>query len=75
MADIRVIDPGAAIKDVDNDMMKAILKQRACDSYNVNIQDNRDILKKIHYYIDYTIDKGWGKGIAYGNEHESGTQT
>ena len=75
MADIRVIDPGAAIKDVDNDMMKAILKQRACDSYNVNIQDNRDILKKIHYYIDYTIDKGWGKGIAYGNVHESCTQT
>ena len=71
----RVEDPGTSLKDVNKDMMKAIMKQRACDNYDVNVKASRDILKKIHYYIDYTIDKGWGNGISHGRVHEFCTQS
>jgi len=75
MDNYRVEDPGTSLKDVNKDMMKAIMKQRACDNYDVNVKASRDILNKIHYYIDYTIDKGWGKGMSHGRVHEFCTQS
>ena len=65
----RVQDPGDNLNNADKETKRAILKQRACDSYNGSNKDNTEIISKIHFYIDYTINKGWGQDVAEAIAH------
>ena len=63
----RVQDPGTNIQEADKEVKRAILKQRACDNYNGSNKDNTEIINKIHFYIDYAINRGGGAGFCRGN--------
>ena len=65
----RVLDPATNLQEDDKETKRAILKQRACDTYNGSNKDNTEILNKIHYYIDFAINKNWRQDVEEAKEH------
>ena len=63
----RVKDPATSLQEDDKETKRAILKQRANDIYSNRY--NTEILNKIHYYIDYAINKDWNQNVEEAKAH------
>jgi len=65
----RVQDPGTNLHEVNKESKRAILKQRACDIYRVSNNDQTAIVNKLHYYVDYMINRDWQQEVEEVQAH------
>ena len=54
---------------MNQERKRAIKKQRPRDIYRLSNRENTATINKLHYYVDYMINRGWQQEVEEVQAH------